>query len=338
MIFNHCHYPNPFGESMSNKKLVLLSILLIVFLSISAVNAFESTENADGISYDDKLDIMELDDYSIGNSSSDAGDGDGSGDGNSSSDAGDGDGSGDGNSSSDGDDGNTNGSAGTNSSSGVDEGDVNGSAGTNSSSGSTTLKNNSSNELRKVTITPYKLSTTYGSGRYFQVKVIDSKTKKPIPNLKLILKVYTGKKYKKITKTSNSKGIVKYYASTLAIGKHKVIISPKNSKKFISKSKTSWIKISKAKLIISAPKATNYYKFSEKFQIKVLNKNTKKEMKNIKVTFKVYTGKKYKTYTKKTNKNGIVYINTKSLKKALIKLQLTLKRHLKSMQLLVKVL
>ena len=125
MIFNHCHYPNPFGESMSNKKLVLLSILLIVFLSISAVNAFESTENAEGISYDDKLDIIELDDYSIGNSSSD-----------------DDDGSGDGNSSSDGDDGNTNGSAGTNSSSGVDEGDVNGSAGTNSSSGSTTLKNN----------------------------------------------------------------------------------------------------------------------------------------------------------------------------------------------------
>ena len=34
MIFNHCHYPNPFGESMSNKKLVLLSILLIVFFVI----------------------------------------------------------------------------------------------------------------------------------------------------------------------------------------------------------------------------------------------------------------------------------------------------------------
>ena len=170
-------------------------------------------------------------------------------------------------------------------------------------------------EPKSISLSVSKLSTTYGSGKYFKVKVIDSKAKKPVANVKLILKVYSGKKYKKITAATDSNGIAKYYASNLGIGSHKVAINVKDSKKFSSKMKYSSIKISMAKLKISAPKITAYYKESKKYNIAIKNRESKKPMKNIKVMIKVFTGKKYKKYTLKTDKKGIVGFNMKSLSK-----------------------
>ena len=170
-------------------------------------------------------------------------------------------------------------------------------------------------EPKSISLSVSKLSTTYESGKYFKVKVIDSKAKKPVANVKLILKVYSGKKYKKITAATDSNGIAKYYASNLGIGSHRVAINVKDSKKFLSKMKYSSIKISRAKLKISAPKITGYYKESKKYKIAVKNRESKKPMKNIKVMIKVFTGKKYKKYTLKTDKKGIVSFNMKSLPK-----------------------
>ena len=170
-------------------------------------------------------------------------------------------------------------------------------------------------EPKSISLSVSKLSTTYGSGKYFKVKVIDSKAKKPVANVKLILKVYSGKKYKKITAATDSNGIAKYYASNLDIGNHKVTINVKDSKKFSSKMKYSSIKISRAKLKISAPKITAYYKESKKYNIAIKNRESKKPMKNIKVVIKVFTGKKYKKYSLKTDKKGIVGFNMKSLSK-----------------------
>ena len=170
-------------------------------------------------------------------------------------------------------------------------------------------------EHKSISLSVSKLSTTYGSGKYFKVKVIDSKAKKPVANVKLILKVYSGKKYKKITAATDSNGIAKYYASNLGIGNHKVTINVKDSKKFFSRMKYSSIKISMAKLKISAPKITAYYKESKKYNIAIKNRESKKPMKNIKVVIKVFTGKKYKKYSLKTDKKGIVGFNMKSLSK-----------------------
>ena len=185
------------------------------------------------------------------------------------------------------------------------------------SNGSTQTEVTKSNltEPKSISLSVSKLSTTYGSGKYFKVKVIDSKAKKPVANVKLILKVYSGKKYKKITAATDSNGIAKYYASNLGIGSHKVTINVKDSKKFSSKMKYSSIKISMAKLKISAPKITAYYKESKKYNIAIKNRESKKPMKNIKVVIKVFTGKKYKKYSLKTDKKGIVGFNMKSLSK-----------------------
>ncbi len=178
------------------------------------------------------------------------------------------------------------------------------------------LTKNDSDEIKSISISSSKLSTTYGSGKYFKVNVKDSKTKKPASNVKLILKVYSDNKYKKISITSDSNGIAKYSASLLGIGSHKVIINVKDSKHFISKEKSGLIKITKAKLSVSAPKLTSYYNENKKYKITVKNKESKKPMKNIKLIVKVFTGKKYKKYSLKTDKNGIASFNTKSLSKA----------------------
>ena len=189
----------------------------------------------------------------------------------------------------------------------------------------TELTKSNSAEPESISLSVSKLSTTYGSGKYFKVKAIDSKTKKPVVNVKLILKVYSGKKYKKVTVATDSNGIAKYHASNLGIGTHKVTINVKDSKKFSSKPKYTSIKISRAKLKISAPKITGYYKESKRYKISIKNKESKKPMKNIRVVIKVFTGKKYKKYSLKTNKKGIVSFNMKSLAKGKHKVVINIK-------------
>lgn len=201
-----------------------------------------------------------------------------------------------------------------------------------SASNSTNLQNNDADSniqvdnVKSITLTPKKLSTTYASGKYFKVKAIDTETKKPVSKVKLTLKVYTGKKYKKITTTTDSKGIAKYSPSFLKIGKHKIIVNVKDKQKFTSKAKTSYVKVSKAKLTIKAPKTTNNYKANKKFTVTVLNKESKNPMKGIKVLLKVFTGSKYKKYLLKTNKKGVVSINTKKLSKSSHKVVVNVKK------------
>lgn len=82
-----------------------------------------------------------------------------------------------------------------------------------------------------------------------------------------------------------------------------------------SSSTTNSKKTTKSSLSISAPKVTKEYKKNGVFKVTVKDKNTKKPVKGIKLNIKVYTGKKYKTFSQKTDKNGIVKINTKSFAK-----------------------
>ena len=162
-------------------------------------------------------------------------------------------------------------------------------------------------------VTPKALTTTYNSGKAFTVTVIDA-DKNPVKGLKLTLTIYTGKKYITRTITTNAKGVASLAAaSKLAIGTHKVVITSKDTKYNVKKTQSA-IKVNKAKTIVKAPKVTAKVKKSKYFNVKVINKATKKVVTGIKVKVKVYTGKKAKTYAIKTNKKGIAKLNTKSLK------------------------
>lgn len=195
----------------------------------------------------------------------------------------------------------------------------------NSTDAVSSVAGDSSNEPQSIDLVPQKLSTTYASGKNFKIKAMDGKTKKPAANVNILLKVYTGKKYKKVSLTTDSGGMAKYPASKLSIGKHKIIVSVKDTKKYSAKAKTGTVKISKAKLKISAPKMTSIYKQNKKFQVTVKNKESGKVMKGVKVLLKVFTGNKYKKYSLKTNKNGGVSINTKNLKKGTHKVTVNVK-------------
>lgn len=178
------------------------------------------------------------------------------------------------------------------------------------------ILNNGGKSVTKlsVTVTPTKLVAYYRSGKTFNIKVVDKYSKKAISGIKLNLKVYTGKKYKTYYVTTNSKGMAIFKASALAIGTHKVEITSSNKKYSVSKT-TSSIKINNAKTIISAPKISVKYKKSYYFKVRAKHMSTKKYIRGLKIKLRIYTGKKYKTYTVKTNTKGLAKFNTKNLKR-----------------------
>ena len=164
-----------------------------------------------------------------------------------------------------------------------------------------------------TTLAVKALSTTYNSGKTFTVSVKNAEGK-PVNGLKLALQVFTGKTSKTYYVTTNSKGVASFAsASKLAIGTHKVLITSADAKIKV-KQVASSIKVAKAKTTVKAPKVTAKVKKTKYFKVTVKNKATKKVVKGIKVKVKVYTGKKYKTFTAKTNSKGLAKINTKSLK------------------------
>ena len=150
---------------------------------------------------------------------------------------------------------------------------------------------------------------------YFYIRVFDSSG---IPAKKIILKVkvYTGKKYKTYTLKTTTTGLAKLQTRKLALGKHKVVIITTNKKYNIKK--TSYIKVlkkvaSKAQTLkVSAPTKTVKYKQSSYFNITVLNPYNY-PVKKLYIKVKVFTGKKSKTYTIKTNTKGIAKLQTKAL-------------------------
>lgn len=177
-----------------------------------------------------------------------------------------------------------------------------------------------------ATIKPTKLNTKYGTCKSFKVKVINSKTKKGIGGVKLLLKVYTGKKAKKVYVTTDSSGTAYYSPSKLKVGKHKVKVSIA-SKSVTGKAKTSKITVKKASLALNTYDALYYYKNVKngKYYIGVYNKDSGEYLKGMKVTVKVYTGKKAKTYKLKTKKDGFAILKTKGIKVGKHKVKISVK-------------
>jgi hypothetical protein len=165
----------------------------------------------------------------------------------------------------------------------------------------------------KVSLSKY--ATYYNSGKKFTFKLLNSKTNKTVPNTNLYLTVdgYKAGTAEYFIKTDKY-GKVSLDLSKFSVGKHKVCISGSYDD-VLTLSKTTTITISKGKSNVKLSKNSFKYKKSDKLKVTITDKRTKKPIKNTKVTVKVYTGKKYKTYNLKTNKKGTIQINTKNLKK-----------------------
>lgn len=171
---------------------------------------------------------------------------------------------------------------------------------------------NIEDNTNKATIIATKLNTTYKSGEYFTFKAVESGTNNPIPNVYYKLRVYTGEEYEDYDIESNENGIAKFKTSLLSVGTHKVVITDVDD--FIDASSiTSSIKINKAKTVINAPKVTTTYNKNSYLKVIVKNKAINKVVSGLKLKLKVYTGKKYKTYTVKTNSKGVAKFKTNKL-------------------------
>ena len=159
-----------------------------------------------------------------------------------------------------------------------------------------------------------KLSTYYKGTKYFTVTLKNAKNNKAIYDAKVNIKVFVSKyKYYNYNGRTGANGQIRLSLDNLKPGTYNVIVSKGESKNYTAKEITSKIVIKKAptKLI---PKKTTAKKGAKKyFQVTVKNTKTKKVIKGVKLNLKVYTGKKYKTYTVKSNSKGITKLNVKSL-------------------------
>jgi hypothetical protein len=166
------------------------------------------------------------------------------------------------------------------------------------------------NTLHKLTVSKRK-SYTYGDK--LTIKLVDCKGK-PV-GAKKIYVVDLGT-YDTYEIKTNKNGVTTFKFKRA--GKYSLCIyytSPGFSYREINHETVVKVKVNKAKTTVKAPKVTNRFKKSKYFKVTVKNKATKKAVSKVKVKIKVYTGKKYKTFTVKTSKKGIAKINTKSLKK-----------------------
>ena len=162
-------------------------------------------------------------------------------------------------------------------------------------------------------ITAPKVTAYYKQDKYFTVKLTNSKNNKAIYDAKINIKIYvTSKSYYNYNGNTGLNGQLKLLIN-LKPGTYKVLVSGADSKNFTAKQVTSKIVVKKAPTKLYPTKLVAKKGESKYFKVTVKNTKTKKIIKGVKLTLKVYTGKKYKTYTVKTNSKGIAQFNVKSL-------------------------
>jgi len=98
----------------------------------------------------------------------------------------------------------------------------------------------SKSTIKTTSVNAPSVTAYYKTSKYFKVTI--KKNGKAVKNLKLKLKVYTGKKTKIYTVKTNSKGVASFKTNKLSIGTHKVVVSSTNKNYKVSKTSKIIIK------------------------------------------------------------------------------------------------
>jgi hypothetical protein len=147
-----------------------------------------------------------------------------------------------------------------------------------------------------------KATVALKSGSSWSITLINSKTKKPIANMKLTLKVYTGSKYKTVTVKTNSKGVATYKTKSLSQGTHKIVVSAQHDGYSFNTLKSSISVIKPIPLTYKVKKTTNNK--GGLLSITVYKKANKKPITGVLLKLFIYTGKKCDTVLLKTTTQG----------------------------------
>lgn len=162
-----------------------------------------------------------------------------------------------------------------------------------------------------------KVTLDYGGYGELMVELFDCNLQKKVMFSQVKVKVWTGKKSKEYILNLISYDVpsgVLEIGKQFGVGKHKVEITSLG-KYFNAKKLITYIIVKKAKTIVKAPKVKAKHGKSKKFKVTVISRWWEAPVSKLKIKIKVYTGKKCKTYTVKTNKKGVASINTKKLKR-----------------------
>ena len=148
-----------------------------------------------------------------------------------------------------------------------------------------------------------KITVAYKKGSMWTIKLVNSKTNNPISNMKLFINVYTGKKFKTIPVTTNSKGEASYQTKGLSAGNHKVIVSAKDGRYNFNTLSSSIKVVKQTPLKFKVKKKSG--KDGVSFSITVMNKKTNKPLNGVKIKVLLYEGKNVvSTIYLKTMKKG----------------------------------
>ena len=151
-------------------------------------------------------------------------------------------------------------------------------------------------------ITAKKVNTYYKAGKYFTVKLTNTKNKKAIYDGKVNIKIFVSKnRYYNYNGNTGMNGQLKLLLDSLKPGTYKVEVSGADNKNFAAKKVTSKIVIKKAPAKLTPKKLTAKKGAKKYFKVTVKNKKTKTVIKG-------------KTFTAKTNSKGIAKILTNKLK------------------------
>ena len=163
------------------------------------------------------------------------------------------------------------------------------------------------------------INTYYNSGKKLEVKVTSLPTGEKVSGVRIELIVDGTSRFI----TTNSDGVASFQASTLNPGKHNIIVRLYNDM-FNTKEIKVPVTVKKSTLVISVSKFTTAYKSGKKWTIKVKDKSNNKPAAKQTIKLKVYTGKKSKTYTVKTNDKGVAYFAASTLNKGTHKVILSI--------------
>ena len=148
---------------------------------------------------------------------------------------------------------------------------------------------------------PY-LSTYYGSGKTYTIKLTNAKNNHPMYGANVNVKVFvSSNRFYNYTATTDGNGQINLKLSYKP-GTYRVVVT-NIDKGFTAKSVTGQIKLSKHPLKYSLNSLT--IKKGNVLKVKAISANSKKALSGVKVKITIYTGKKYQTYTVRTDSKGI---------------------------------
>ena len=161
-----------------------------------------------------------------------------------------------------------------------------------------------------VVLKASNVKKSYSKSKTFSVKAVSkADTKFGVEGVKLKLRIYDKGSHKDYYRYTNYYGVAKFKLPKLSVGEYKMTIYPKDSW-FKGEKISRTLKVTPSKAKVTAPEFKGTYKHSDRFHAKLIDSETNKPIKKIKVLVRVAS----KKLVLKSDSKGVVKFKTKYFK------------------------